>query len=496
MRARVAALLLGVLVLASGCVAQASSGDVTPTPTEEPVFQPVAAALETETPPPPLSEDEVDEALRDLVCWYDNPTFAQTCLPPGEDFLATLERVALSEEELFVAPLVDMMWLDVGWARWVREALERITGERFASAAEWYEWMAESPPPLPPGYAEWKGRLLAVIDPQFREAIPEGQTDDGPSPADLVWSLVGAEGVPPLVAPPTVHQAEELFMGAGDIVYGVVIGGEPRAYPERIIGWHGSITDEVAGIEILVWHCAVCGGAAVFNRYASDGVAYTFSTAGLVWESRRLFTDAETGSLWDAVSGRAVAGPLAEAGVRLTPRTSVRTTWGEWSSRYPGTRLLSLETGHVRDYSEGASLAVDSDAEAPAFPVASIDDRLGAKERVLGVTVDGVRKAYPLAALEQRGFVLDTVGGVGVAIVSSGPGTGATVYETAGTSFEGWSGPPEDRIMTDSENLRWFIDDERLLNTRNSRVRSALPAQVAYWFAWSGAFPETGLWTP
>lgn len=487
--------LLGLLgLLVSACVAQDTGVQGTPEPTEEPVFRPEIASAPTATPPPPLTADEVDDVLRELVCWYDNPSLAQGCLPPAEEFLATLERVALSGEELFVAPLIDMMWLDVGWARWVREALERITGERFASAAEWYAWMATEPPPLPDEYTEWKGRLLSIIDPNFRPLLPEAPVGDGPGPEQLVWSLAGPESVPALTSPATVHQAEERFMGNGDVVYGVVIGGEPRAYPERILGWHGSVADEVNGTEILVWHCAVCGGAAVFNRYASDGVAYTFSAAGLVWESRRLFTDQETGSLWDAVSGRAVAGPLAASGISLSPRVSVRTTWGEWAARYPNTRLLSLETGYVRDYSEGAALRADVDPDAPTFPVSHVDDRLGPKERVLGVTVNGARKAYRLADLEQRGFVLDTVGGVAVAIVSGGPGLGATVYEAADTAFEGWSGPPDDRLMTDAENLRWFIDDERLLNTRNSRVRSALPAQVAYWFAWSGAFPNTGLW--
>ncbi len=484
------------LLLGTACMSAAAGPQATPEPTEEPVFRPVQSGLETPTPPPPLTEDEIDEALRDLVCWYANPTLALTCLPPGEDFLTTLERVALSGEEQFVAPLVDMMWLDVGWERWVREALERLTGQRFATASEWYAWMTADPPPLPEGYAEWKGRLLAVIDINFRSIIPPERAPGGPGPEQLVWSLIGRDGVPPLVAPETVHRVEELFLGAGDVVYGVVIESEARAYPERIIGWHGSITDEVGGREVLVWHCAVCGGAAVFNRYASDGVAYTFAPAGLVWDSRRLFTDEETDSLWDSVSGRAVAGPLAAAGVSLSPRVSVRTTWGEWEARYPNTRVLSLETGHVRDYSEGASLSADANPDAPAFPVAALDDRLDAKARVLGVTVGGARKAYPLDEVERRQFMLDTIGGVGVVIISAGAGRGATVYETAGTTFEGWSGPPDDRLMTDSENLRWFIDDERLLNTRNSRVRSALPAQVAYWFAWSGAFPDTALWTP
>jgi len=486
--------LLGVIL--GGCVETAAEGYVAPTSTAEPVFQPVRSSTPRPTAAAELTAADIEQALEEIVCWYEDPAQARSCLPPGEEFLGALEQIALSDDQRFIAPLVDMLWLDVGWERWVREALERLSGERFASAGEWYAWMTGNPPPLPDNYVEWKGRLLAIIDPGLAEILPSEGTFDGPGPEALVWSLEGADAVPPLVDPEDVHRVEEQYLGGGDVVYGVVIDGVQRAYPERIIGWHGSVADEVNGTRILVWHCAACGGAAVFNRAASDGVEYTFSTAGFVWEGRRLFTDAETLSLWDAVSGRAVAGPLAAQGVALTVRNSVRTTWNEWQARYPNSRVLSLNTGHVRDYDEGRSLQSDSRGEHPAFPTGDLDDRLEAKTRVLGVTIGGVRKAYPLADLEARGLTFDRVGDVGVVIYSAGPGLGATVYETAGTDFQSFTGSPEDRVARDAEELTWFVDDERLLNTRNSRVRNAQVAQVAYWFAWSGAFPDTQLWEP
>jgi len=496
--ARVAFALVAGLTLAAclaGCVAQADPS-VDATPTEVPVFRPAVRSEATATPPPPLSEGEIDEVLRDLVCWYDDVDLARSCLPPGEEFLTQLQRVAISEDQRFIAPLVDMLWLEIGWERWVREALERVSGERFATASEWYAWMTAAPPPLPDGYAEWKGRLLAVIDPAFADLIPESAPIDGPGPEQLVWALARADAVPPLVNPNNIHRVEELFMQDSNVVFGVVVDGVQRAYPERIIGWHGSITDTVNGTSIIVWHCPSCGGAVVFNRLASNGVSYTFSASGFVWESRRLFLDEGTGSLWDAVSGRAVSGPLAEAGVRLIPRVSVRTSWGEWAARYPNTRVLSLETEYVRNYDEGAFRAGGSDDVAPQFPVPRVDERLQPMERVFAVTVGGSRKAYPLAALESAGVLRDTVGDVDIVILSPGPGRGANVYESLGTGFGGISGPANDRVVSDGDDVAWFVDDERLLNTRNSRIREALPSQVAYWFAWSGAFPDTLLWEP
>lgn len=500
--------LLATLFVSVACIAE-EQPDATPGPTEPAVFQPVTNAVETSTPPPPLTEDEIGEVLHALVCWYDDPALAQECLPPGEDFLALMQRVALSGEERFIAPLVDMLWLDVGWERWVREALERLSGRRFATAAEWYAWMIEDHPPLPEGYAEWKGRLLAVIDPSLRALIPDQPVEGGPGPEALIWSLVRAGSVPPLVNPPNVHRVEELYLNDSDVVYGVEVDGVQRAYPERIIGWHGSVTDTVNGVQILLWHCPICGGAAVFNRLATDGQAYSFVASGLVWESRRLYRDEETNSLWDAVSGRAVAGPLAEAGVSLVPRSSARTTWGDWAAKYPNTRVLSLDTGFVRDYGPGAyelstegavEGATDGGgegaADAPAFPVTHLDDRLPAMTPVFTVTVGGTRKAYPLAAIESAGILGDVVGETGIVIVSSGPGRGANAYETFGTTFLGMSGPPEDRVLTDGDDLTWFVGEGQLVNTRNSHTRPSVVGQIAYWFAWSSAFPDTDVWLP
>ncbi len=486
----VAAVLIATV--AAGCVASASTEPHEPAgPTAEPVFQPVPLVEATATEPTTLSVVEVGAALRDLVCWYTDPDLARTCLPPGEEFVTVLQRVARSGDERFVAPLVDMLWMELGWERWVREALEALTGQRHATAAGWYAWVAEAAPPLPPQYAEWKGNLLALVDPLFARLIRE-RGASGPGPEELVWGLVGVAQVPPLVSPDTVHRVEERYLSRSDVVFGVVFDGVAMAYPERIVAWHGVVSDTVSGVPVQLWHCPSCGGAAVFGGRASDGQTYTFAAAGLVWESRRLVFDDETGSLWDTVTGVAVSGPAA--GARLTLLPAVRTTWGEWSDRYRNTRVLSLDTGFVRDYAEGVAIAADLASEGPLFPAPVPDDRLPVKARVVGVSAGGAHRAYLLDRVEAVGLLHDTLGGRSILLYSPGPGRGVTVYDSGATTFERVEGPAEDREIVDTEGLRWFMDDERLLNTRNSRTHNAIASQTLYWFAWAGAHPDTGVW--
>ncbi len=386
-----------------------------------------------------------------------------------------------------------MLWLDLGWERPVREALERVSGQRYTTAAEWYAVIERDPPPLPDGYGEWKARLLSLIDTRYLDLVPKDAS--GVRPERLVWGF-GDTRSPTLASAKTVKATEERYLAATDIVFGVRLNTDSRAYPERILAWHGVAQDRAGGTDIVVFHCLPCGGAAAYKRAASDGRSYTFGVANLVTGSRRLVFDAETMSLWDPVSGRAVAGPLAARGVSLTPLPIIRTSWGEWKDRYPAGVVLALDTGFVRDYAEGAALRGEGGLERPQFPVGGLDPRMPAKMRVGGVNLGGVWRAYPIEAIEQARIVQETVAGVTVVLVSAGPGRGVQVYDAQGTRFDRVTGTGAALEVSDRDGGRWFVDDERLLNSRNSRARPALPSTPVWWFAWAGAHPDTTVWKP
>jgi hypothetical protein len=485
--------ILGLLV--AGCVAAAPAETPEPRFTPEPVFTPrtVAATPPTSgTPSGPLTERDVAELLRAAVCWYDDLSRGPDCTPPGPDVVEALERMAASGDERFLAPLVDMLAIDVGWQRYVREALERLSGTSRSETAGWYHWLWERDPALPEGYAEWKGRLFSVVDPRFAELL-DGEL--GALPAqEVLWGEVRVDGLPPLAGPETVHRVEERYLADSDVVYGVFINEEALAFPERIVGWHEVVRTAVGGQPVLFVACVPCGGAAAYRATASDGGAYTLGTSGLVYRSRRLLYDEETGSLWDPVSGRAVGGPLAAAGVRLLPLPVRRTTWGEWNDRNPNTEVLSLETGFVRNYDEGAAQAEERSWDAPLYPVLASAGRLHAKTLVVGLVLGGEARAYPLDALERARIVHDQVGGLEVVLVSLGPGTGVSIYDESGVEFVDVQGRPDSLEAIDTDEIRWFMGESRLVNTMNSRVREALAARVAYWFAWADAYPDTSVW--
>ena len=114
-----------------------------------------------------------------------------------------------------------------------------------------------------------------------------------------------------------------------------------------------------------------------------DGRHLTFGTSGLLYRSNKLMFDDETKSLWNTFEGEPVVGELVGSGLRLTPRAVVTTTWGEWRRRHPETTVLSLDTGHRRNYAEGAAYRTYFGSDDLMFAVSRRDARLPNKEEVL-----------------------------------------------------------------------------------------------------------------
>ncbi|MDA0256234.1 MAG: DUF3179 domain-containing (seleno)protein, partial [Chloroflexi bacterium] len=178
----------------------------------------------------------------------------------------------------------------------------------------------------------------------------------------------------------------------------------------------------------------------------------------------------------------------------LVPLPLRRASWAQWSALHPTTRVLALETGFVRDYDTGVALEADASAPGPLYPATPLDERLPAKERVLGVEVAGTLHAYRLAALEEAGMTAVTLSGEELVLLSRGPGSGVAAYLAPPAAIE-------ELVLTealglvavDTEGERWFVSEAALVSTLDSARRAAVPTSTAYWFAWAGAWPATAL---
>lgn len=139
---------------------------------------------------------------------------------------------------------------------------------------------------------------------------------------------------PPLLA---AEEADSLVEG-DELVLGVVINGDARAYPlNRMSGPQDEVlNDTIGGEPVLVTWCMKSGAGIVHSRLV-DGKELTFRCAGL-WRKNMLFADEESGSIWSQLVGKAVSGP--RKGTTLKPVASAVMGWTAWRELHPETRVM------------------------------------------------------------------------------------------------------------------------------------------------------------
>ncbi|MCC5858569.1 MAG: DUF3179 domain-containing protein [Ectothiorhodospiraceae bacterium] len=152
------------------------------------------------------------------------------------------------------------------------------------------------------------------------------------------------DGIPSIDAPDwwTAERADT-FLSPHDRVIGVFRNGEARAYPQRILVWHEIVNDTIGGNGVSITYCPLTGTALGFLR--GDN---TLGVSGRLVNSNLIMYDRDTDSYWPQVLAAAVRGP--HTGQALEEIRVVWTTWERWRERHPRTRVLSDETGFIRNY--------------------------------------------------------------------------------------------------------------------------------------------------
>jgi hypothetical protein len=210
------------------------------------------------------------------------------------------------------------------------------------------------------------------------------------------------DGIPALDHPNT--SGSDYGWEDSELVVGVALEGEARAYPLSILVWHELVNDTLGGRAVLISYCPLCGTAMVFDRRLAGEPARRFGVSGLLYQSDLLMFDRETESLWSQISARAVAGPARGARLSLIPSRIV--TWSQWRRKHPETRVLTRSTGHQRNYRTTPYVGYERNPKL-LFPVSGLDRRYPAKMRTVGLRLaDGTARAYPLREIEAQGGVI------------------------------------------------------------------------------------------
>lgn len=158
---------------------------------------------------------------------------------------------------------------------------------------------------------------------------------------------------------------------SSDLVIGVEINGESRAYPIRYMLWHEIVNDSLGGVPIAVTYQPLCASAVVFDR-RMNGEVHDFGFSGLLYNSNLVMYDRRKEradeSLWSQLAFRPIAGPAVELGKKLTVLPMFVGKFAEWRKLHPRTTIFPGDRRLKGQYKDNPYKAYYSDAR-PIFPV-------------------------------------------------------------------------------------------------------------------------------
>jgi hypothetical protein len=200
--------------------------------------------------------------------------------------------------------------------------------------------------------------------------------------------------------------------------------------------------------------------------------------------------DLESGSLWSHITGDGMMGKYE--GRTLSTVPVVQTTWSDWSQAHPDTKLLRKS----RAVRSSAYEAYFKDPEKHGiFRTEWLRDRMPGKALVHGIA-DGPHSLAVSDEEIKRGKPLQTSLGEGRVLVVRASDNGVRAYR-ARTSSGGLTlrpGTKSGQFVDKETGSHWDLDRGVCsAGKRKGEHLEPLQVTVAFWFAWSTFYPNTGI---
>ncbi len=354
----------------------------------------------------------------------------------------------------------------------------------------WYAYLWNKEEKLIPGYDYFKSQLHKEIDPKFENYFQGRQENSLIRLDEIRWGGVLQDGIPPLRNPEMISVQQASYLQDDNIVFGIEVNGEARAYPKRILAWHEMFTDTVQGIPLAGVYCTLCG-TVILYKTTVNGVKHRMGTSGFLYRSNKLMYDQATQSLWSTLEGKPVVGPLVGKDIQMDYLSVVTTTWGEWRKKHPETSVLSLNTGHRRDYGEGVAYKSYFADDQLMFNVQRNDNRLKNKESILAIKLPEFPEetvAISTRFLKKNKVYHLEVGSKNLIVLTDKSGANR-VFEAHDTRFKKLK---SSTTVEDSAGMTWTIKENQLL-AADGTAYERIHTFNAFWFGWQAAYPDTRL---
>lgn len=293
--------------------------------------------------------------------------------------------------------------------------------------------------------------------------------------------------LPELFSPPAVPAAQA-GIDHSEIVLGVAMGGEAKAYSTSSLRRHHIVNDRVGGQPVVVTFCVRCFSGVAFHA-RHRGRDLTFEVFG-VYQGTFAMVDRQTRTVWSQLTGDAMIGE--RVGERLEQAPLEMMPFERWLELYP--QGLTPEPS-LLDAREPPRPGLAEEFPWWDSTVESWDERLARHTLVLGVSAGGAAKAFVLD-IERPGprLHMDEVGGVPVALLAE-PGTWPRAYERRLHGRVVELREEGERILDRDGNV-WSGRGEAVEGPDAGATLPFLSSQIAEWYAWAANYAGSEIAEP
>lgn len=334
----------------------------------------------------------------------------------------------------------------------------------------------------------------------FLSNFPTDQILSGGVPKDAIPALTDPQFV-------DLTSSDANYILEDDLVLGVVINGEAKAYPHNMGWWHEIVNDVVGGQPVVVSFCPLTGTGLVFNGQGDDGNRITCGVSGLLFNNNLIMYDRrDNTTLYPQMIHTSIDGSI---GGELQLLPVIETTWRYWKQLYPNSKVVSVRAGtytsnrytqypygSYRDFAQGPNFpsfpALSDNPTAQLFPPKTI---------TLGIRFGETAKAYPFTIMGEEAVINDTFEGTDLLVVFYRQEQYAVPFKREFNdqilTFEkiASTDPVYPFMMRDNETgTVWNLKGEALSGTFQGRTLTPIASHNSFWFAWATFWQNTGIY--
>lgn len=271
-----------------------------------------------------------------------------------------------------------------------------------------------------------------------------------------------------------------------NLVIGVAINNEAKAYPIEVIGYHHQVRDTIGGEAVMITYCTVCRTGRVYSPRV-HGKPENFRLVGMD-HFNAMFEDATTKSWWRQQNGTAIAGPLK--GSALKEIFSQQMALGAWLALHPNSYVLQPDSNFRKQYA-------DLDGYDEDTLQSSLEKRDSAswqlKSWVIGVHVNNNFKAYDWNKVAKNKLIEDDFEDIPLLLTMSNDER--SFYALSRNTDNGILHFAYDSTFSflrdDKTGSTWNINGLCIDGTLKGHQLKPVQAYQEFWHSWKTFHPRT-----